>query len=199
MYICKILLIRMSAQNIITLSITLFAIIDILGSLPIIIDINNRFGKLNPLKITLSTGGIMIVFMYVGNQILKFMSVDVQSFAMAGAFIIFFMGLEMILNREFFKADKSGSNSSNTVVPIAFPLLAGAGTLTTLLSLKAAYNDVEIIIAIIVNLLFIYIVLLSTNRIASFFGPGGIAVLRKVFGVILLALAIKLFKTNLTF
>jgi len=182
--------------NILTLTLTLFAIIDVLGSLPAILDIKRKVGDIHPLKITLVSGGIMLSFMFVGNNILKLMAVDIQSFSLAGGLIIFFLGLEMVLNREFFKAGDKNSGSGN-VVPIAFPILAGAGTLTTLLSLKAAYNDFEIVIAIFINLVIIYVALNMLDFIARLLGPSGVAVLRKVFGVILLALAIKLFKNNL--
>jgi multiple antibiotic resistance protein len=183
-------------SNIFTLTLTLFAIIDVLGSLPVILDIKHKVGNIHPLKITLISGGIMLSFMFVGNNILKLMAVDIQSFSLAGALIIFFLGLEMVLNREFFKSNDKSSGSGN-VVPIAFPILAGAGTLTTLLSLKAAYNDFEIVIAIFINLIFIYVVLNMLDFISKMLGASGVAVLRKVFGVILLALAIKLFKSNI--
>jgi len=182
-------------KEIISVTLILFAIIDILGSIPIIINLRKREGVIQSEKATLVSGVLMIAFLFVGDGILKLFGIDFQSFAMAGAIIIFLIGLEMILGKDFFHTDpdiKSGS-----IVPLAFPLIVGAGTMTTLLSLRAAYSVPNILVGIILNLLFVYIVLKASGWIEQRLGKAGADILRKVFGVILLAIAIKLFKTNL--
>jgi multiple antibiotic resistance protein len=181
-------------KEIATISMILFAVIDIIGSIPVIIELRIRVGQIHSEKATLVAGGIMILFLFLGESILKLIGIDVNSFAIAGSFIIFILALEMILGIKVYK-DESPSTAS--IVPIAFPLIAGAGTLTTLLSLRAEFKHVENIIAgILLNLVFVYLVLKNTQRIEKVLGAGGISVLRKVFGVILLALAVKLFRTN---
>ncbi|MBL0331160.1 MAG: MarC family protein [Bacteroidetes bacterium] len=180
-------------KQIATLSMILFAVIDVIGSLPVLLDLQGKVGKIQSEKVTVVSGIIMIVFMFVGEQILNLIGIDVSSFAIAGSFIIFFLALEMILGVKFYKDDTAATAS---IVPIAFPLIAGTGTLTTLLSLRAEYYIENILVAIIINLIFVYIVLRNTYRLERLLGPGGINILRKVFGIILLAIAVKLFTTH---
>ncbi|MFN0201202.1 MAG: MarC family protein [Bacteroidia bacterium] len=184
-------------NNILTVSLTLFAVIDVLGSIPVIIDLKRKMGRIDSFKATLVSGALMILFLYLGEKILDMVGVDVSSFALAGAIIIFLIGLEMILNRHLFKAEE-GDFSAGSIVPLAFPMIAGAGTLTTLVSLRANYDALtEIIPAILLNLVVVFAVLNLTDPIEKLLGNGGISVLRKIFGVILLAIAIKLFKSHL--
>lgn len=180
-------------REIATITMILFAVIDVIGSLPVLLDVQSKTGKIQSEKATLVSGLIMLVFMFVGEQILNLIGIDVSSFAIAGSFIIFFLAMEMILGIKFYKEE---SVATASIVPIAFPLIAGTGTLTTLLSIRAEYKIENIIIAIFVNLLFVYIVLRNTYRLEKFLGAGGINILRKVFGVILLAIAVKLFRTH---
>ena len=182
--------------EILTVSIILFSIIDIVGSIPIVIDLKKKSGKIDSLKATLIAGAIMVAFLFVGEIILKIFGIDVQSFSVAGAIIILIIGMEMILDRSFFKNDKATPKTSS-IVPLAFPLIAGAGSLTTILSLKAAYEEVNILVGIVLNLLLVFLVLKSSDWLESKIGEGGFNILRKVFGIILLSLAIKLFKENL--
>lgn len=180
-------------KEIITATLVLFAVIDIIGSIPVIIDLRQKVGHIQSEKASIVAAIIMISFLFVGKEILNLIGIDVNSFAVAGAFIILFLAFEMILGIELFKDD---SPETASVVPLAFPLIAGAGTMTTILSLKAEYQTVNIIIAIIINMIFVYAVLKSSRKIEKFFGKGGIAIIRKVFGIILLAIAVKLFATN---
>ena len=186
----------MNPARIATISLTLFAIIDIIGSIPVIVALRERVGNIHPGRATLYSGGLMIAFLFLGKSILDMVGIDVSSFALAGAFVIFVMALEMVLGVEIFRHEDSSSRSSS-VFPIAFPLVAGAGTLTTLVSLRAVYRDEEIIIGILLNLIPVFAVLRLTNTIERLLGRDGINVLRRVFGVILLAIAIKLVKANL--
>ena len=172
----------------------LFAVIDIPGSIPIIVGLRKKVGHVQSEKATAVAGVIMIVFLYLGESILNLLGVDVQSFAIAGSFIIFFLALEMILGITLYKEE---SPSTASIVPIAFPLIAGAGTMTSLVSLQAEFAMINIIIAIVLNMIVVYAVLKNTERIERILGPGGLSVLRKVFGIILLAIAVKLFFTNL--
>lgn len=183
-------------SEIVTVSISLFAVIDILGSIPILIGLKNKMGGINAPQATLVSGALILLFFFFGGEMLKFMGLDVPSFAIAGSIIIFFLGMEMILGIEFFKSE--GSEKSGTIVPIAFPLIAGSGTLTTVMSLKAAYDSYNILIGIIINLVIVFACLKSLNYLERLLGPSGIAVVRKFFGVILIAIAIKIFKANLT-
>lgn len=183
-------------KEIATVTLILFSIIDILGSIPIIIDLRKKNGKIESGKATLVAGIIMIAFLFIGEVILNLFGIDVESFAIAGAIIILIIGMEMILDRSFFKQDPGVENSAS-IVPLAFPLIAGAGSLTTILSLKAAYGQTNILIGIIVNLVFVFIVLKSSVWLEKKLGQGGFNILRKVFGIILLSLAIKLLKDNL--
>ncbi|MFC5411605.1 MarC family protein [Larkinella bovis] len=182
-------------KEIISVTLILFSVIDVIGSLPIIIDLRRKVGAIQSEKATLVSGLLMISFLYVGESILKLFGVDVSSFAVAGALIIFLLGLEMILGRNIFKADDHSTGAAH-IVPIAFPLIAGAGTMTTILSLKAEYATTNILAGILINLILIYIVLKSSGWIENRLGPAGTNILRKVFGIILLAIAIKLFKNN---
>lgn len=180
-------------KEIATITMILFAVIDVIGSLPVLLDLQTKLGKIQSEKATLVSGIIMIGFMFLGEQILSLIGIDVSSFAIAGSFIIFFLALEMILGVKFYKEDTAATAS---IVPIAFPLIAGTGTLTTLLSIRAEYKMENIIVAILINLVFVYIVLKNTHRLEKLLGVGGINILRKVFGVILLAIAVKLFRTH---
>lgn len=171
----------------------LFAIIDIPGSIPIIIDIKNKTGKISAGKATIVAFVIMFAFLFIGKPLLGIFGVDISSFAIAGSFIVLLISLEMILGVEIFKDNDPGAGS---IVPIAFPLIAGAGSITTLLSLKAEYATENIAVALLVNMAIVYLVLKSTRLVEKLLGPTGIAILRKVFGIILLAIAVKLFITN---
>lgn len=182
-------------SEIITVSLTLFAVIDILGSIPILINIKRKMGGISALTATVTSGALMILFFFAGSEILELMGLDVSSFAIAGSIIIFLLGLEMILGMEFFKPD-GGSAKTGSIVPIAFPLIAGSGTLTTVLSLKASYNDLSVILGILINLVIIFICIRSLNLLERLLGPAGILVIRKFFGVILIAIAVKIFKEN---
>ena len=172
----------------------LFAVIDIPGSIPIIVSLRKKVGHVQSEKATIVAGIIMIVFLFVGESILNLLGVDVQSFAIAGSFVIFFLALEMILGITLYKEE---SPSTASIVPIAFPLIAGAGSMTSLVSLQAEFENINIIIAIVANMIVVYAVLKNTERLERILGPGGFSVLRKVFGIILLAIAVKLFFTNL--
>ncbi len=183
----------MDFKQILTITMILFAVIDVIGSLPVLLDLQSKHGKIQAEKATLVSGVIMILFMFLGEQILAIIGIDVSSFAIAGSFIIFFLALEMILGVKFYKDDSAATAS---IVPIAFPLIAGTGTLTTLLSIRAEYKASDIIIAILINLVFVYMVLRNTFRLEKILGVGGINIIRKVFGVILLAIAVKLFRTH---
>lgn len=187
----------MNFNDTLTITLTLFAVIDILGSIPIILSLKAKMGHLESGKATIVAGILMIVFLFVGEQLLALIGIDVASFALAGAFVIFLLALEMILNIELFKSDNN--DSSGSIVPIAFPLIAGSGTLTTLISLRSSYSFNEIVVGIILNLIFVYLILKSTGKIEGLLGKGGINVLRRVFGIILLAIAIKLTKNHIIF
>lgn len=172
----------------------LFAVIDILGSIPIIVTLRKKVGQVQSEKATLVAGAIMIVFLFLGERILHLLGVDVQSFAIAGSFVLFFLALEMILGITLYKEE---SPNTASIVPIAFPMIAGAGTMTSLVSLRAEFANINIIIAIVLNMIVVYAVLKNTERLERILGSGGLSILRKVFGVILLAIAVKLFFANL--
>lgn len=182
-----------SFKEILTSSMVLFAVIDIIGSIPIIVSMKQKFGKIESEKAAIAAGLMMIVFLFVGKKILNLIGVDVNSFAIAGAFVIFIIALEMILGIEI---QKHGEAKAASIVPIAFPLIAGAGTLTTTLSLKAEFHDINIIFGIIVNIIFVYIVLKSANWLERKIGANSLKIVEKVFGIILLAISIKLFTAN---
>jgi multiple antibiotic resistance protein len=171
----------------------LFAIIDIPGSIPIILDIKSRTGDLEPGKATFVSLGIFLAFLFIGSPLLNIFGIDVSSFAIAGSFIIFLIGMEMVLGIELFKHDSKGGGS---IVPIAFPLIAGAGSITTILSIKAEYQTINIFIALIMNMIIVYFVLRLTSKFEKILGLGGLHILKKVFGIILLSIAIKLFISN---
>jgi multiple antibiotic resistance protein len=181
-------------KEILTASMVLFAVIDIVGSVPIIISLRNKVGHIQSEKASIVAGIIMIAFLFIGEEILNLIGIDVNSFAVAGALVIFFLAIEMILGITLYKDDEPETAS---IVPIAFPLIAGAGTITTLLSLRAEYYVENIIVAIVVNIIFVYLVLKSSKKIESVLGKNGLSVIRKVFGVILLAIAVKLFAANI--
>lgn len=178
-----------------TASMVLFAVIDIVGSVPIIIEIKRKAGEIHAAKATMVSMMIMIAFLFLGESILSIIGINVNSFAVAGAFVLFFMALEMILGVKLFREEETPKVAS--IVPLAFPLIAGAGTMTTILSLRSEFEAINIIIAIVLNSLFVYLVLRMTSRIEQFLGQGGLIVLRKVFGIICLALAVKLFSSNI--
>lgn len=180
-------------REIVTAAMVLFAVIDIVGSIPIIIDLRTKFGHIQSEKASIVSAVIMISFLFVGEEILKLIGIDVNSFAVAGAFVLFFLALEMILGIRLYRDEEA---SSASIVPIAFPLIAGAGTMTTLLSLRAEFHSINIIIAILLNIVLVYIVLKSSSKIEKLFSKNGLSIIRKVFGVVLLAIAVKLFATN---
>lgn len=184
-------------KEVLSVTLILFSVIDIIGSIPIIIDLRKKAGHVQSEKATLVSGIIMVVFLLVGEGILGLFGVDVYSFAIAGAVIMFLIGMEMILGVQIFKNDPD-SMSSTSIVPLAFPLIAGAGTMTTLISLKAEYQTLNIFIGIFINLIFVYLTLKASGWLEKKIGKGGFNILRKVFGIILLSIAIKLFKTHLT-
>lgn len=178
-------------------TMVLFAVIDIVGSIPLIIKVKEQAGgDIHPLRTSIVSLGIMIGFLILGESILQLFGVDVKSFAVAGSLILFAMSLEMILGVRLFRDSVSGKTAS--IVPLAFPIIAGAGTMTTLISLRAEFANINIVIAIIINVLIVYVVLRLTKRLELILGPGGIAILKKVFGIILLAIAVKLFTTNIS-
>ncbi|WP_240642497.1 MarC family protein [Nonlabens xiamenensis] len=177
-----------------TAGMILFAVIDIIGSIPIIVDLRRKVGHVQSEKASIVAGILMIVFMFVGESMLGLIGIDVNSFAVAGAFIIFFIALEMILGIQLYKDD---APETAAIIPIAFPLIAGAGTLTSVLSLRSEFAAINIIVAIIFNIGFVYVVLKNSGRIEKLIGKQGINVVRKIFGVILLAIAVKLFATNI--
>ena len=181
-------------KEIFTASMILFAVIDIVGSIPIIISLRNKVGHLHSGRASIVAACIMIAFLFIGEEILKLIGIDVNSFAVAGSFILFFLAIEMILGISLYKDDIPETAS---IVPIAFPLIAGAGTITTLLSLRSEYLVENIIVAVIVNIIFVYLVLKSSKKIEKVLGKNGLGVIRKVFGVILLAIAVKLFASNI--
>lgn len=184
----------MSFKEIFTATMILFAVIDIIGSIPLVISLREKVGKIESEKATIVASIIMIAFLFIGEEILNLIGIDINSFAVAGSIVIFFLALEMILGITLFQDDQPETAS---IVPIAFPVIAGAGTLTTLLSLRAEFEVTSIIAAILINSIFVYIVLKSSKRIENILGKNGIGIVRKVFGIILLSIAVKLFSTNI--
>lgn len=180
-------------KEILTISMILFAVIDIVGSIPIIVDLRSKVGHIQSEKATLVAAIIMIAFLFVGEEILKLIGIDANSFAVAGSFVLFFLALEMILGIRLYKEDNPTTAS---IVPIAFPLIAGAGTMTTLLSLRAEYEKINIIVAILINIVLVYGVLKASGKIEKLLGANGLGIIRKIFGVILLAISVKLFAAN---
>ena len=180
-------------RDIFTVSMILFAVIDIIGSIPIIVDLRSKIGHIQSEKATVVAAVIMIAFLFLGEEILKLIGIDANSFAVAGSFVLFFLALEMILGIRLYKEDNPTTAS---IVPIAFPLIAGAGTMTTLLSLRAEYAKINIIFAIIINVIVVYVVLKLSGKIEKILGPNGLGIIRKIFGIILLAISVKLFGAN---
>jgi multiple antibiotic resistance protein len=185
---------QVDIKELVTVTFTLFAVIDIIGTIPILITLKSKLGGIREAMVTLISGILMVVFLYLGEPFLNLLGLDVRSFAVGGSIVIFILGLEMVLGFELFKSEKD--IRAATVVPIAFPLIAGSGTLTTIISLKANYTQPTVLLAILVNLVFIYIVLKSLQLIERLLGPAGLIAVRKFFGVILLAIAVKIFATN---
>ena len=183
-----------SIDDILTVSFTLFAVIDIIGSVPLLISLKEKMGGIRELKATLISGGLILLFLYAGEGFLGLMGVDVSAFAVAGSIVIFILALELILGVEFFKPESDPR--FGTVVPIAFPLIAGSGTLTTVISLSANYSKLSILIATLLNLVIVYLVLRSLGFISRLLGAAGLVAVRKFFGVILLAIAVKIFASN---
>lgn len=186
-------------NELLTLTFTLFAVIDVVGSVPLLISLREKIGGIHPLKATLISGALMVLFFFIGKPFLGLLGVDIRSFAVAGSIVIFILGLEMVLGIEFFKSDKD--DKAGTLVPVAFPLIAGSGTLTTIMSLKATYeradkNEFLILAAILINLIIIFVVLRSLNRIEKILGKPGLIAVRKFFGVVLLAISVKIFGSN---
>jgi multiple antibiotic resistance protein len=184
---------QLDVREIATVGMVLFAVIDIIGSIPIIIDLKSKFGIIESEKASIVAAVIMIVFLFAGEELLKLIGIDVNSFAVAGSFVLFFLALEMILGIRIYRDEEA---SSASIVPLAFPLIAGAGTMTTLLSLKSQFHTINIIIAILLNILIVYLVLKSSSKIERMLGQNGLGVVRKTFGVVLLAIAVKLFAAN---
>lgn len=183
-------------KDILSSSLILFSVIDILGSIPVVVDLRKKAGHIQSGKATIVAGVIMILFLFLGESLLHLFGIDVNSFAIAGGIVIFILGLEMVLGITFFKTESMDASSAS-VVPIAFPLIAGAGTMTTLLTLRAEYAQLDIIVGILINLLIVFLVLKTSKWLEDKLGPAGFNILRKVFGVILLAIAVKLLKSNL--
>jgi len=181
-------------DELLTVIFTLFAVIDIVGSIPLLIAMKEKTGVIKSLNVTLISGALMILFLFLGKPFLQLLGLDVKSFAVGGSIVIFLLGLEMVLGHEIFKGDKNAH--SGAVVPIAFPIIAGSGTLTTIMSLKANFDELYIALGILINLVIVYAVLKSLNIIERLLGPGGLLAVRKFFGVILLAIAVKIFSSN---
>ena len=186
-------MLEINFRKIITVGMVLFAVIDIVGTIPIIVDLRSKHGHIESEKASIVAGIIMIVFLFVGEELLNLIGIDVNSFAVAGSFVLFFLALEMILGIRIYRDEEA---SSASIVPLAFPLIAGAGTMTTLLSLRSQFSTINIVIAIILNIILVYIVLKSSSKIEKILGENGLGVIRKTFGVVLLAIAVKLFAAN---
>lgn len=185
-------------KELVSVTLILFSVIDILGSIPIIIELRKKHGHIQSGKATLVAGLIMITFLFLGDTILALFGLDVASFAIAGAIVMFLIGMEMILGVEIFKPEADTGSGSHSIVPLAFPLLAGAGTMTTLISLRAAYTYPNILLGIVINLILVFVVLKSSAWLEDKLGKAGFNILRKIFGIILLSIAIKLVKNQFT-
>ena len=190
----QIFIIMIIIKEIFTASIISFAVIDIIGNIPLIISLREKVGHIQSEKASLIAAIIMIGFLFIGEEILKLIGIDINSFAVAGSFVIFFLALEMILGITIYR-DEAPETAS--IVPLAFPMIAGAGTMTSLLSLRAEYHVINIILAILINIVFVYIILKSSKHIGNWLGKSGINIIRKVFGIVLLAIAVKLFTSNI--
>ncbi|MCW5518977.1 MarC family protein [Aureitalea sp. L0-47] len=186
----------LNAKEIFTASMVLFAVIDIIGNIPIIISLREKAGHIHSEKASIIAAVVLTVFLFVGESILKLIGINVNEFAVAGAFVLFFIAIEMLLGITLFKDDGTGPEVA-TIFPLAFPMLAGPGSLTTILSLRAEYEIQNVIVAIVLNIIVIYIVLKTSARLQKFLGKNGIGIIRKIFGVILLAIAVKLFTSNI--
>ncbi len=186
----------LSFKEILTVTFTLFAIIDVLGSTPIFISLKQKTGGLSPGKVSITSGSIMIIFLLLGENLLDILGVDVSSFAIAGSVVLFLMGLEMVLGVELFKSNND-AGKAGSYVPVAFPLIAGSGALTTIISLKADFEFLNILIGILINMVFVFLVIKNLNRIEKLLGKSGLMVIRQFFGIILLAIAIRMFKSSL--
>ncbi len=182
-------------DELLTVTFTLFAVIDIVGSVPLLISLKEKIGGIRAFQATLVSGGLMVLFLFAGKPFLKVLGLDIRSFAVGGSVVIFLLGLEMVLGHEIFKGDKDAKSGS--LVPIAFPIIAGSGTLTTVMSLKANFEEIYILIGIMINLVVIYLVLKSLKHIERMLGPAGLLAVRKFFGVILIAIAVKIFSSNI--
>jgi multiple antibiotic resistance protein len=182
-------------DELLTITFTLFAVIDVVGSIPLLISLKEKMGGIRSLQVTLVSGGLMILFLFAGKPFLKILGLDVRSFAVGGSVVIFLLGLEMVLGHEIFKGDANAK--SGTVVPIAFPIIAGSGTLTTIMSLKANYDQLYILAGILINLIIVYATLRSLALVKRALGESGLLAVRKFFGVILLAIAVKIFSSNI--
>ncbi|MGZ8537191.1 MAG: MarC family protein [Flavisolibacter sp.] len=185
---------NINIKELLTVTFTLFAIIDIIGSVPILISLKTKLGGIRELRATLISGAFMVLFLYTGEPFLNLLGLDVKSFAVGGSIVIFILGLEMVLGLELFKSEKD--IRASTIVPIAFPLIAGSGTLTTIISLKANYAPQVVLLAILINLVIVFITLKSLTLIERILGPAGLIAVRKFFGVVLLAIAVKIFAYN---
>lgn len=197
--VCRIFaktwLMKFDLQQFLTVSFTLFAVVDAIGSIPLLIALKTKMGGIREFKVTLFSGALMVGFLFVGEPFLKLLGVTVSAFAVGGSIVIFLLGLEMVLGHEIFKSDKNAQ--AGTVVPIAFPVIAGSGTLTTVMSLRANFDEVNILLGILVNLILVYIVLKSLRLIERALGEAGLIAVRKFFGVILLAIAVRIFGSNM--
>ncbi|MEC7654317.1 MAG: MarC family protein [Bacteroidota bacterium] len=186
---------ELNTTEIMKSTMVLFAVIDIVGSIPVLMDVKSKAGNIHPGRATIVALGIMLAFLFIGEGIITFLGVDINSFAVAGSFVLFFMSLEMILGVELFKQDTSSMKAA-TIVPVAFPIIAGAGSMTSILSLRAEFDQLNITIAILFNMAMVFLVLKFLGKLERLLGEGGIGVLRKVFGIILLSIAVKLFTSN---
>lgn len=183
-------------SEIVTVSFALFAVIDVLGSIPLLISLKNKIGYIKANVVTLVSSVLILAFFFFGETLLNVMGLDVSSFAIAGSIVIFILALEMVLGVDFHKGDNDAKAGS--VVPIAFPLIAGSGTLTTVMSMRTIYHEYNVLIGIVINMIIIYFALKSLSKLEKLLGPAGVLVIRKFFGVILLAIAVKMFRTNMS-
>ncbi|MCF6181532.1 MarC family protein [Lutibacter sp.] len=187
---------KIDFKEIFSTTMILFAVIDIMGNIPIIIELRKKVGNIESGKASIIAGLILITFLFLGKSILTVIGIDVQSFAVAGSFILFFLALEMILGITLYKEEDTNAITAS-VFPLAFPLIAGPGSLTSILALRAEYQPINIVIAIIINVIFMYIVMKTSSKIEKFIGQNGIKIIQKIFGVVLLAIAVKLFTSNI--
>jgi len=187
---------KIDFKEIFSATMVLFAVIDIVGNIPVIIELRKKVGHIQSEKASIIAGIILIAFLFLGASILNVIGIDVHSFAVAGSFILFFLALEMILGITLYKEEETNAITAS-VFPLAFPLIAGPGSLTSILSLRAEYDAINIVIAIIINVIFMYIVMKTSSKIEKFIGQNGIKIIQKIFGVVLLAIAVKLFTSNI--